>query len=349
MQKKSGKKNAQILEFLKENPGISSKEIYDRAERIIGYATVKRILQDLIKQQLVTTTGQGKGTKYQLSRGYGVLYSVDVDEYFEKEIDERVIKEGYNHILITETLHKITLFTDDELNHLNSLQKKYTDNISHLTPVQYNKEMERLAIDLSWKSSQIEGNTYSLLETERLLKEMETAAGKTQDEATMLLNHKKAIDFIIEHPDYVKPLTLSCIEDIHSILIEGLNIDRNIRQHRVGVSGTNFKPLDNAFQIKEAIENMCALVNGQETVFPKALLVLVLVSYIQPFEDGNKRTARIVSNAVLMNNKFCPISFRTVSSIEYKKAMLIFYEQNNIAAFKKIFIEQFEFAVKTYF
>ncbi|HDR52688.1 MAG TPA: cell filamentation protein Fic, partial [Mariniphaga anaerophila] len=63
----------------------------------------------------------------------------------------------------------------------------------------------------------------------------------------------------------------------------------------------------------------------------------------------NKRTARIVSNAVLMNNNYCPISFRTVDSIDYKKAILLFYEQNNITNFKRIFIDQFEFAVNTYF
>jgi Fic family protein len=94
---------------------------------------------------------------------------------------------------------------------------------------------------------------------------------------------------------------------------------------------------------------MCILVNSKANIFEKALLVLVLISYIQPFEDGNKRTARIISNAILMNAGFCPISFRTVDSIEYKKAMLVFYEQNNITPFKKIFIDQFEFAVKTYF
>ncbi|PRD42803.1 cell filamentation protein Fic, partial [Sphingobacterium haloxyli] len=71
--------------------------------------------------------------------------------------------------------------------------------------------------------------------------------------------------------------------------------------------------------------------------------------YIQAFNDGNKRTARIVSNAILIANQYCPISFRTIDSIEYKKAMLIFYEQNNISVFKEIFMEQFRFAVKTYF
>jgi Fic family protein len=81
----------------------------------------------------------------------------------------------------------------------------------------------------------------------------------------------------------------------------------------------------------------------------KSLLVLVLISYIQPFAGGNKRTAWIISNAILINHPYCPISFRTIDSIECKKAMLIFYEQDNINPFKKIFINQFEFAVQTYF
>ncbi len=187
------------------------------------------------------------------------------------------------------------------------------------------------------------------METERLLKEKETAQGKTKDDAIMLLNHKEAIDFIIRDPAYLSTLTISGIEDIHSILIKGLGVSRNIRQRRVGISGTNYKPLDNAFQIEVALRDMSRLVNDREDIFEKALLLLVLISYIQPFGDGNKRTARIISNAILLGNDYCPISFRTIDPIEYKKAMLVFYEQNNMSAFKNIFISQFEFAVNTYF
>ncbi|MEI7502900.1 MAG: Fic family protein, partial [Paludibacter sp.] len=229
------------------------------------------------------------------------------------------------------------------------LQNKYTENISQLSDFEYKKELERLAIDLSWKSSQIEGNTYSLLETERLLKEKETAAGKTKEEAIMLLNHKDAIDFIVENPDYLIPLSISKIEDIHGLLTKELAVDKNLRKRRVGISGTNYRPLDNEFQIREALESACEIVNKKDNTFEKALLILLLISYIQPFMDGNKRTARIVSNAILMNYKHCPISFRTVDSVDYKKAMLLFYEQNNISRFKEIFLNQFEFAVKTYF
>jgi Fic family protein len=165
----------------------------------------------------------------------------------------------------------------------------------------------------------------------------------------MLLNHKAALDFLLDHPNYVQPLTVKVIEDIHSMLIRDLNVSRNIRNRRVGISGTNYRPLDNEFQIREALEEMCGLVNNKTSGLEKAFLVLLLISYIQPFADGNKRTARIISNAILMNEHYCALSFRTVSPLDYKKAMLIFYEQNNISAFKRIFIEQFEFAVATYF
>lgn len=165
----------------------------------------------------------------------------------------------------------------------------------------------------------------------------------------MLLNHMDALDFIIEHDDYLNPLTVSKIEDIHSILTKELGVERNLRKRRIGISGTNYKPLDDEFQILEALRSTCDLINNKESVFEKALLALILISYIQPFVDGNKRTARIVSNAILMSYDYCPLSFRTVDSINYKKAMLLFYERNNISQLKEIFIKQFEFAVRTYF
>lgn len=274
---------------------------------------------------------------------------LDLDTYFEKDIDEREIQDSFNFDLIREALPKVNLFTAEELSVLQEAQAEFQKNISGMTETEYRKEMERLGVDLSWKSSQIEGNTYSLLETERLLKDKQTASGKTKEEAIMLLNHKDALDFVLDVPDYLKEISVHRIEDIHSILTKELGVDRNIRHRRVGITGTNYRPLDNEFQIREALEDTCTLVNGKENVFEKALLTLVLLSYIQAFADGNKRTARITSNAILIAYGYCPISFRTVDSIDYKKAMLMFYEQNSIAAFKKIFIEQFLFAVRTYF
>jgi len=342
-------RESEIIAFIRKKQACSSKEIHEGISTSVSYATVKRVLTKLTLENLLFTKGQGKGTKYLISSAYELFQPIDIGQYFEKEIDERKIKESFNFQLTTDVFNNHNIFTSSELDKLTALQNVYRNNVSQLTGAEYKKELERLAIDLSWKSSQIEGNTYSLLETERLLKEKETASGKTKEEAIMLLNHKDAIDFIIEHPDYLVPLSISKIEDIHSILVKELDIDKNLRKRRVGISGTNYRPLDNEFQIAEALSNMCELINRKEKIFEKALLVLVLMSYIQPFVDGNKRTARIVSNAVLMNDNFCPISFRTVDSMDYKKAMLLFYEQNNISGIKEIFINQFEFAVNTYF
>jgi fido (protein-threonine AMPylation protein) len=338
-----------ILDFIKEHPGSSSKEIYDELQLNGSYATIKRYLVKLLIDRSISAQGQGKASKYILCFDKMLFLPVDLDDYFQADVDNRKIQSGYNFALITDILFHVSLFTPEEVQRLMHLQEQFSKNISELSVSIYQKEMERLAIDLSWKSSQIEGNTYSLLETERLLKEKETASGKSKDEAVMLLNHKDALDFILANPDYLAPLTVSKIEDIHSLLVKDLNVDRNIRTRRVGITGTNYRPIDNEFQIREALENMCRLIDSRDSVFEKALLALVLISYIQPFDDGNKRTARIVSNAVLLANRYCPISFRTVDSIKYKKAMLLFYEQNNISEFKKIFIEQFEFAVNTYF
>ncbi len=128
-----------------------------------------------------------------------------------------------------------------------------------------------------------------------------------------------------------------------------MGVEKNIRKRIIGITGTNYKPLDNEYQITEAINATCDLVNSKENTFEKSFILLLLLSYIQAFEDGNKRTARIMSNAIMISNNHCPISFRTIDSIDYKKAMLIFYEQNNVSVFKKIFMEQYKFAVNNYF
>ena len=339
----------EILQFLHYHPLANRAEIMVGLTKAPSDSTMKRLLSAAVKEGNIEKAGRGPATKYKLTPQAHVTMPLDLATYFDKDIDEREVQESFNFDLIRDVLPKVEIFTKEELEVLNDAQIEFEKNTEGMTELEYRKEMERLGVDLSWKSSQIEGNTYSLLETERLLKDKQTASGKTKEEAIMLLNHKDALDFVLDIPDYLKELSVHRIEDIHSILTKELEVERNIRHRRVGITGTNYRPLDNEFQIREALEDTCTLVNGKDNVFEKAFLTLVLLSYIQAFVDGNKRTARITSNAVLIANGYCPISFRTVDSIDYKKAMLMFYEQNNIAAFKKIFIEQFLFAVKTYF
>lgn len=346
---KSTENTSKVLKAVSYYRGASSKEVHLLLEPEVSYATVKRVLNNLLGADYLTKEGEGKATKYFLSKVYNVVHPIEMESYFDQEIDEREINSAFNFELIEDVLPSVSLFNATEKEAFENTQLEFLRKVKELSKTEYDKELERLAIDLSWKSAQIEGNTYSLLETEQLLKEKKTAAGKTKDEAVMLLNHKDALDFIFAEKDYFEELSIAKIEEVHSLLTKELPIDRNIRKRRVGISGTNYAPLDNEFQIREALEKTCVLINSKDNAFEKAFLTLVLLSYIQPFNDGNKRTARILSNAILLQNEYCPISFRTVDSIDYKKAMLIFYEQNNVSGVKTIFMEQFAFAVKTYF
>lgn len=338
-----------ILNLLQQHGELSSSAITTLLGESVEQLTIKRDLSELFERGYVLRLGKGRATTYQLNKGANLTHPIDIESYFSKEIHERKVLDRFRHEVISEELGEVDIFTPEELTQLNLAHENFIQRVNSLSPTLYKKEMERLAIDLSWKSSQIEGNTYTLLETELLLKEKVEAEGKPKEDATMLLNHKEALEYVLGDTDHIEPLTVSKVEDIHSLLVKDLGVGRNIRQRAVGITGTNYRPLDNEFQIREALESMCQLINKKSNPFEKALLALLLISYIQPFEDGNKRTARIVSNALLLNAKYCPMSFRSVEPIDYKKAMLLFYEQNNLSAFKQVFIDQYLFAASTYF
>lgn len=165
----------------------------------------------------------------------------------------------------------------------------------------------------------------------------------------MLLNHKRALEYIHNNSEIFKKISLRNMEDVHALLIDNLGVNKGLRKNIVGITGTAYRPLDNQFQIKEAVEKMIETINALSHPLEKALAFILLISYVQPFEDGNKRTARLIGNAILMAHNFCPLSYRSVDEAEYKKAVLLFYERNNAWLFKKIFTEQFEFAVSNYF
>ena len=317
-----------ILQYLHYHPLSSRGDITAGTAFKGSDATLKRVIAAGIKAGDIVAEGKARATRYRLSPQAQLLMPLNLDTYFAFEVDERQVQSSYNFELINGLLAETRLFSDKEQSHLDALQDEFRQHVGELTDNEYRKEMERLGIDLSWKSSQIEGNTYTLLETERLLRESKTAEGKTREEAVMLLNHKDALSFVLDNPDYLKELTVSHIEDIHQLLTKDLSIDKGLRRHRVGITGTNYHPLDNEFQIREAMRDACELINSKSNIFEKALLTLVLLSYIQPFSDGNKRTARITSNAILIANDYCPLSFRSIDSIDYKKAMLIFYCAN---------------------
>ena len=338
----------EIINIIGAQEEASISKIKERLANDPSIPTLNRDMAKLVAANCLKKHGAGRSITYTVTPYYRLFSPIDASDYFDLDPDQRRAKTAFNHELL-QSLNGVSIFTDQELADLRKLKKEYQANVASLSPTLYQKELERLTIELSWKSSQIEGNTYSLLETERLFKEKREAENKSKEEAIMLLNHKDAIAYLMEHKNLAKTLNLRTLEEIHSLLIKDLNVGRNIRSRTVGITGTAYKPLDNEHQIREQLELMCGLINAKDNGFEKALLAVALISYIQPFEDGNKRTGRMISNALLIADDACPLSYRSVDSLDYKKAMLLFYEQNNLAAFKTIFIEQNEFGVKNYF
>lgn len=343
------KRQEVILNLLREKGSFGISEILKYLElelKDFSRITINRDIKGLIDFGYVESSGSARATTYKLSAYYNLIQPIDVEKYFKVETDKRRVKEKFDFNIFS-LLNNI--FSDQELSRLNNLNEIYQNNIKKISVNLQKQEFERLIIELSWKSSQIEGNTYSLLETEALIKGKEEAKGHKKEEAIMILNHKEALDYINQNRNNFLSMSISKIEDIHYLLTKNLGIARNLRKVAVGIVGTKYQPLGTNYQIKEVLEKTCELINKENNPFSKAVILAILIAYIQPFEDGNKRTSRLTANAILLAYGICPLSYRNVNEAEYKKAVVLFYEQNNLSYFKQLFIEQFEFAVINYF
>lgn len=201
--------------------------------------------------------------------------------------------------------------------------------------------LNRLLIDLSWNSSRLEGNTYSLLETKRLIELGESAIGKDASEAQMILNHKGAIEYVIESAAEEK-ITPHDVCSIHALLSENLLGDPSasgrIRQFAVGVGGTTYMPLENPHVLKECFHLFVEKLNLIQDPFEQSLFSLVQLSYMQAFEDVNKRTARLMANIPLIKKNLKPLSFTDVDQEAYVKSLLGVYEENDVSLIRDLYL-----------
>jgi Fic family protein len=345
------KRQEQILDIIRKNEPVSTKYIKQQLEKNWGKlnrATVIRDLDTLLEKELIKKEGKGRGTYYRTKTKNKLLQYFDPENYFQTPPDDREIKNAFDLDIFKHFSNEI--FSKDELEELDDLNNNYRQRVNQLSKEQLKKEFERLTIELSWKSSRIEGNTYSLINTEILLKENKEAEGHTREEAQMIINHKKALDHILDKRNDFKKLNTRKIEDLHKLIVDKIGVETNFRKRLVGITGTKFKPLDNQHQIREAMEEMIKIVNNKD-LHPllRSMASILLTSYIQPFEDGNKRTARLLGNAVLLAHDYCPLSYRSINESDYKKATLLFYEQNSALFFKELFTDQFKFSINNYF
>lgn len=346
---KISQKQQKIISIILEKGVVQSSEVYAEMVKIgedVSHVTVKRMLSEMVDSGVLALSGGGRSTSYGVMTIGRLFADIDAAAYCAIEPDRRFGLSQYNFNLLSGI--SADLFSDDELIALDEATVEYKRRTSGISATIQKKELERLIIELSWKSSKIEGNTYTLLDTEKLILEHKEAPGHKASEARMILNHKDAFTFVHDNKERFVTLSRSNLEELHSIVVKDLSVGLGLRKNSVGITGSKYRPLDNVHQIIDAVAVLSAAVSQATTAYAKALIALLGISYIQPFEDGNKRTARLMANALLLAHGCTPLSYRSVDENDYREAMLVFYELNSITPFKEIFVGQYEFAARNY-
>lgn len=211
--------------------------------------------------------------------------------------------------------------------------------------------LNRLLIDLSWASSRLEGNTYSRLDTQRLIDFGQAAEGKDPLETQMILNHKAAIELLVNEADQVDfaPYT---IYSLHALLSDGLLADRSacgrIRHRPVDIGGSVYLPMAMPKRLEELFKIILTMAKEIRDPFEQAFFVMVHLPYLQPFEDVNKRVSRLAANIPLIRHNLCPLSFIDVPERAYVEAMLGVYELNRIELLRDVFVWAYERSCQQY-
>ena len=211
--------------------------------------------------------------------------------------------------------------------------------------------MNRLLIDLSWNSSRLEGNTYSLLDTKRLIAFGEEAEGKEKLEAQMILNHKDAIEFLVGSAEEVG-FNRHTILNLHALLANNLLADPTapgrLRRIAVGIERSAFHPLEVPQLVEECFDQILATAAAIDDPFEQSLFVMVQLPYLQPFDDVNKRVSRLSANIPLIRGNLSPLSFTDVPAASYADAILGTYELNKIDLLKDVFVWAYERSAARY-
>ncbi|NML42104.1 Fic family protein [Chitinophaga sp. G-6-1-13] len=346
------------LEQFKE--GASLDDLKRATGLITEPRTLQRRLDKLQELGVVTTSGKTRATLYYLVQAQAEQKGEVVEEQGEdliplsnqgREIRKLVMQPvarrrpvGYNIDFLTSYRPNVDSYlTSDDKRKLTELGNTATLNQPAGT---YAREiLQRLLIDLSWNSSRLEGNTYSLLDTQRLVSQGQIADNKTAAEAQMILNHKDAIEFIVQTADEIG-FNRYTLTNLHALLSNNLLPDPaasgRLRTHGVGISHSVFTPLGIPQQIEEMFELVLEKARGIEDPFEQAFFIMVQIPYLQPFDDVNKRVSRLASNIPLNRLNLAPLAFVDVPDDIYFQGLLGVYELNRIELYKDVFMWAYE-------
>ena len=344
-QHEGGASAAQIAEAL-VNPG---------ARRTLQYR-----LRALVDAGRLHLTGDGRAARYHLGReAIAEQEAADVVPlspegqtllaYVRQPVGARH-PVGYDRVFLDRYRPNETYYlTEAHRGHLATIGKPQIEAAAAGT---YAKQiLSRLLLDLAWNSSRLEGNTYSLLDTRRLLSFGEAAEGHGQREAQMILNHKDAIEFLVANADDIG-FNRYTILNLHALLANNLLADPGavgrLRHIIVGIDGSAFHPLQVPGRIEECFDQLLATAAAINDPFEQAFFVMVQLPYLQPFDDVNKRASRLAANIPMIRGNLAPLSFTDVPGDLYTRAILGVYERNDIALLRDVFLWAYERSAARY-
>lgn len=333
--------------------GFAKGQIAEIIDFTIEDKTLQRRLATLVDAGRILRKGQRKAARYYsveslsssikgqkelLSDNIFSKSSQSVLKFLEKPVHSRP-SVSYKRSFLDDYIPNETIYVPKPLREQLLAQGVRFD--TELAAGTYARQIcQRLLIDLSYNSSRLEGNTYSQLDTQKLLEEGITAEGKTHEETVMIMNHKEAILFLVENAQDVELNSLT-VRNLHNMLAQDLLANPeacgNIRSIEVNIGKSTYRPLANSHQLRELFELMLLKARQIEDPFEQSFFLLVHLSYLQAFEDVNKRTSRLSCNIPFIKKNLCPLSFVDVSREDYTAALLAIYELNDIAPMLELY------------
>jgi Fic family protein len=332
-----------LLDCIAAHPGAGRDEIRRLAAPESSETTVWRALKRLVEAGRLEVTGRGRATGYTLAGAAVVRAHLETPYNRRRPVSyDRAFLDFYvpDKTFYLTTADRARLLEAGRPNRAALPAGTYARRI-----------LERLLVDLSWASSRMEGNTYSILETERLLRFGEEVTGKDRKEAIMILNHKEAIQYVVDNLASVA-VNRADICNVHALLADGLLIDPamagRLRRLPAGITHSSYHPLEDRYEIEEEFDILIRKAATITDPFEQSFFLLVHIPYLQAFDDVNKRTSRVASNIPLLKADLAPMSFLTMDDGAYIDALIGIYELNNVALLREVYLDAYIASAENY-
>lgn len=332
-----------ILDYLADHPAAGREDIRRHVAPDVSGPTVWRALKRLVDEGRLEVTGKARATGYSLAGTAVVRAHLQIP--YNRRRPAIYNREFLDHYIPDKSFY----LGEEDRQRLHAAGQPVHPSLPANTYAR--RILERLLVDLSWASSHLEGNTYSILDTERLIRFGEEASGKDRKEAVMILNHKESIQYVVDNITDIS-ISRSDIFNLHALLADGLLTDPamagRLRRMPVGITHSSYRPLDNQLMIEEEFDILIQKAAAISDPFEQSFFLLVQIPYLQAFEDINKRTSRIASNIPLLKADLAPMSFLTMDDSDYVDGLIGIYELNNVSLLRDVFIDAYITSAENY-